>query len=43
METKLNYEAPEIEIVYMAVEQGFAISGDIDKWDDQGQIDDNVF
>lgn len=43
METKLNYETPEVEIIRMETEQVLAVSGKIDQWDEQGQIDDSVY
>lgn len=43
METKSNYEAPEIEIIRMEAEQVLAVSGNINQWDQQDQIDDNVY
>lgn len=35
------YEAPTLEILDIAVEQGFATSGDttIDPWEDDGEVD----
>lgn len=46
METKLNYEAPEMEIIPMETEQVLATSGTqstVNQWGNQGQIDDGVY
>ena len=47
MEIRLNYEAPQVEIICVAVEQGFAasseINGGVNGWGDQGNISDDVF
>ena len=35
------YEAPQVEIIEVAVEQGFAVSSvDVDLWDDGGHLGD---
>lgn len=36
MENKMNYIAPEVEVLEVAVEQGFAVSGDgYPQWGDE--------
>ena len=32
MRKDMNYETPEVEIIEVEVEQGFAVSGEIDPW-----------
>lgn len=35
------YEAPQVEVIEVAVEQGFAVSSvDVDPWSDGGHLDD---
>ena len=41
IERKVTYEAPQVEVLEIAVEQGFAVSSvDVDPWSNGGHLGD---